>query len=477
MMKQTNKGTQVLSESVEQRASMERNSSAERVAETQSSAQSQQGLERVRAAARESRTERFTNLMHHINVTMLREAYKALNRKAASGDDGISWSQYGEGLKGKLTKLHDRLQSGRYRAAPVKRVWISKSSGEKRPIGITCVEDKVVQQALVWVLESIYEVDFKGFSYGYRPGRSQHNALDALYMALTVKKVSFVFETDIRGCYDHIDQQWLMRFMEHRIADRRILKILKQTLRAGVIDDGQWHSSESGIAQGAVISPLLANIYLHYSLDLWSNQWREREARGDVYLIRYADDLVACFQYREDAEKFEGLLAERLSRFSLELHPEKTRVIEFGRFAESNARKRGGGKPATFDFLGFTHICARRRSDGGYMVKRITIAGRQRAKLNEIKQWLKRYRLQPIAYQGKQLSAILHGTINYFGVPGNRPALGAFRSEICKAWLKSLRRRSQKAKKLTWAKMARIIKQWIPSIKIVHPYPGQRLHV
>jgi len=290
----------VPAESVERRASMERNSTAGRVTETQSSVQSQSGLDRVRAAARDSRTERFTSLMHHIDMALLWKAYEALNRKAASGIDGEDWSRYGENLQDNLTDVHKRLHSGRYRAKPVKRVWISKSNGEKRPIGITSVEDKVVQQALVWVLESIYEVDFKGFSYGYRPGRSQHNALDALYMAITVKKVSYVFETDIKGCYDHIDQQWLMRFLQHRIADRRILKVLKQTLQAGVVEEGQWSSSEKGIAQGAVISPLLANIYLHYSLDLWSHQWRTRHARGEVYLIRYADDLVACFQYRDD---------------------------------------------------------------------------------------------------------------------------------------------------------------------------------
>ena len=476
-MKQANKGTRVPAESVERRASMERNSTAEREVQTQSCIQSQQGLDRVRAAARESGTQRFTSLFHHITVELLWKAYEALNRKAAPGDDGVEWSMYGENLLDKLTGLHERLHSSRYRWKPVKRVWISKDDGQKRPIGITCVEDKVVQQALVWVLESIYEVDFKGFSYGYRPGRSQHNALDALYMAITAKKVSYVYETDIRGCYDHIDHDWLLRFMEHRVADRRILNLLKQLLRAGVTEKGQWYSSKSGIAQGAVISPLLANIYLHYSLDLWANQWRQREARGEVYLIRYADDLVACFQYREDAQQFGVALTERLTRFKLELHPNKTRVIEFGRFAEANAHKRGERKAATFDFLGFTHICTRRRSDGGYAIRRITIAKRQRAKLNEIKQWLKRYRVRPIAEQGKQLAAILRGAINYYGVPGNTPALCAFRTEICKAWYKHLRRRSQKASKLTWSKMTRIVCQWIPSVRVVHPYPGQRLCV
>ena len=475
-MKQTNKGVRALAESVERRTSMERNSTAERVAQTQSCAQSQQGLDRVRAA-RKAATERFSSLFHHITVELLWKAYEALNRNAKPGEDGQDWSSYGEHLLDNLTALNERLHGGRYHARAVKRVWISKPDGSRRPIGITCVEDKVVQQALVWVLESIYEVDFKGFSYGYRPKRSQHNALDALYMALTVKKVSYVFETDIRGCYDHIDQQWLMRFLEHRIADRRILKLLRQMLRAGVIEEGQWSSSEVGIAQGAVISPLLANIYLHYSLDLWADQWRKQLARGEVYLIRYADDLVACFQYAEDARKFGKALGDRLSRFKLTLHLDKTRIIEFGRFAEQNAKKRGERKAATFDFLGFTHICARKRSDGGYTVRRITIAKRQRAKLNEIKRWLTRYRVQPIAYQGKQLAAIIRGAINYYGVPGNLPALSAFRTEICKAWFKHLRRRSQKASKLTWSKMVRIVRQWIPSVRVVHPYPVKRLRV
>ena len=420
---------------------------------------------------------RFNNLLHHLTVERLWKAYEHLQKRAAPGVDGIDWYRYGEALIQNLTELHRRLQTGRYRAQPVKREWITKPNGGQRALGITCVEDKIVQQALVWVLESIYEQDFLGFSYGFRPGRSQHDALDALYMALTVKKVSYVLDTDIQGYYDHIDQNWLLRFLEHRIADRRILELIKQTVQAGIVDAGQWQRSEQGIPQGAVISPLLSNIYLYYALDQWAHQWRERQARGEVYLIRYADDLIACFQYARDGQAFHWELAQRLKRFNLKLHPGKTRLIEFGRFARDNRKKRGEGKPESFDFLGFTHVCAQRRSDGGYTVRRITIAKRQREKLKEVRQWLKRNRHLPIAVQGRQIARIITGALNYYGVPGNLAALNAFRTEICKAWLWALRKRSHKAAKLSWDKFKRIVAEWVPKIRVIHPYPSERLHV
>jgi len=464
-------------ESVERRVSAKRKSTTPPEGETQSSPESEVGLVRLRAAAHKDGTLRFNNLLCHLTVPLLWDAYEHLNKKAATGVDGMDWYRYGEQLISNLTQLHDRIHSGRYRAQAVRREWLTKPDGGKRPLGITCVEDKVVQQAIVWILESIYEEDFLGFSYGFRPRRSQHHALDALYMALTVKKVSYVLDADIQGYYDHIDQDWLMRFLEHRIADRRILKLINQTLKAGTVEAGHWQPSERGIPQGAVISPLLSNIYLHYSLDQWAHQWRGRHARGEVYLIRFADDLVAGFQYRQDGVAFQRALTQRLEKFGLTLHPGKTRLIEFGRFAQANRRQRGAGKPETFDFLGFTHVCARRRSDGGYTVRRLTIAKRQRAKLKEIHQWLKANRCIPTAVQGRWLRSVIQGAMNYYGVPGNWRALSAFRTEICKSWLKALRRRSQKASKLTWKKFKHLVHEWIPKTRIIHPYPNERLHV
>ncbi|VAX11820.1 Retron-type RNA-directed DNA polymerase [hydrothermal vent metagenome] len=466
-----------IAEPVERRALAKRNSADPPDAGTQRPAGSEEGLTRIRAAARKDRKLRFNNLYHHITIELLWRAYEKLKRKAVPGVDGIDWYRYGENLLPNLTKLHENIHTGCYRAQPVKREWIKKPDGGRRPLGITCIEDKVVQQAVVWILESIYEQDFLGFSYGSRPKRSQHNALDALYMALTVKKVSFVFETDIQGCYDHIDQKWLQRFLEHRIADRRILKLIDQTLKAGTLEAGRWQSSEKGIHQGSVISPILSNIYLYYSLDQWAHQWRERHSRGEVYLIRYVDDVVACFQYQSDGQAFQRALEQRLKHFGLNLHPGKTRLIEFGRFAQANRKHRGQGKPESFDFLGFTHVCARRRSDGKFTVRRITIAKRQRAKLKEIRQWLKRNLCIPVSDQGKYIARIIRGTMNYYGVPGNLQALNAFRTEICKSWFRALRRRSQKATKLTWDKFKRIVRDWVPSVRVIHPYPSERLCV
>lgn len=420
---------------------------------------------------------RFDNLLHHVTVARLWKAYEHLKRIAAPGVDGVSWYRYGENLLPQLADLHARLHEGRYRAQPVKRIWIEKADGGKRPLGITCIEDKIVQQALVWVLESIYETEFLGFSYGFRTGKSQHNALDALYMALTVKKTGFVLDADIKGYYDHIDHQWLMRFLEYRIADRRILALIEQTIQAGTVEENHWSRSERGIAQGAVISPLLANIYLHYAHDQWAHQWRGRHARGEVYLIRYADDVVACFQYRDDGERFRRALEQRLEKFGLQLHPEKTRLIEFGRYAHLNRRARGEGKPESFDFLGFTHVCAKTRTHGRFTVRRLTIAKRQRSKLKGVREWLRRNLHAPVAEQGRRLAAAVRGTTNYFGVPGNSQALSVFRKEVCRAWMWALRRRSQKAGKFTWKRFTRWVALWIPSVRVVHPYPSERLSV
>jgi group II intron reverse transcriptase/maturase len=415
--------------------------------------------------------------LHHISVDLLRQSYGALKRDAAAGIDEVTWQEYGQGLEERLADLHDRIQAGRYRAHPSKRVWIDKPDGRQRPIGITALEDKIVQKCLVWVLEQIYEEDFLGFSYGFRPGKSQHHALDAVYVAITQRKVSWVLDADIRGFFDTLDHGWLMKFVAHRVADPRILRLIRKFLRAGVSEDGQWSKTEVGTPQGAVLSPLLANIYLHYVLDLWVHWWRSHHAQGEVYIIRYCDDFVLGFQYRSDAERFQMELARRLAQFNLELHPEKTRLIEFGRFAAATRQKRGEGKPETFDFLGFTHYCAKRRSDGGFTVRRKTIAKRMRAKLKEVNQALRRKRHMSIWQQGRWLGAVIRGHINYYGVPGNVESLDAFRTQAVRSWLKALRRRSQKGRSLTWSRFKHWIEKWIPRVRIVHPHPNQRLRV
>lgn len=333
-----------------------------------------------------------------------------------------------------------------------------------------------VQQALGWVLQAIYEEDFLGFSYGFRPQRSPHDALDAISVAIMQRKVRWVLDADIRNFYDTIDHGWLMKFVAHRVGDPRVLRLIGKFLRAGVSEDGEWSKTVAGTPQGSVISPVLANIYLHYALDLWVQWWRANAARGEVYIVRYADDIALGFQYRSEAQGFQVALAARLKKFGLELHEEKTRLIEFGRFAIDNRTTRGAGKPETFDFLGFTHICGK-RSDGRFTVRRKTIAKRLRAKLKEVRTALLRGRHRPVPVQGRWLRAVVQGHFNYYGVPGNRGALDTFRTQVRRAWLHALRRRSQKGRSLTWARMKTLIATWIPTARVVHPYPSQRLCV
>ena len=296
-----------------------------------------------------------------MTVDLLRWSFHQLKRRAAAGIDGVTWDQYEADLESNLADLHGRVQRGAYRAKPSRRQYIPKPDGRQRPLGIAALEDKIVQRAVVEMLNAIYETDFLGFSYGFRPGRSQHQALDALAIAIYRKKVNWILDADIRAFFDSISQEWLIRFLEHRIADRRLLRLIGKWLKAGVLEDGRLLTVERGTPQGAVISPLLANIYLHYVYDLWVHHWRRRLAQGEVIVVRYADDIVVGFQYRADAERFLDELRQRLEEFGLELHPEKTRIIEFGRFAHANRQARGLGKPETFAFLGFTHICGRTR--------------------------------------------------------------------------------------------------------------------
>jgi RNA-directed DNA polymerase len=434
-------------------------------------------LERVRQAARRDRKLRFTALLHHVyDPEMLREAYFSLKREAAPGVDRVTWRQYGEALEDNLQDLSERLKRGAYRAKPVRRVFIPKADRRQRPLGVTALEDKLVQRATVEVLNAIYETDFLGFSYGFRPGRSQHNALDALYAGLLTRKVNWVLDLDIRGFFDAIDHGWLVKLVEHRIADQRVVRLIQKWLNAGVLEDGTRTRSEQGTPQGGSASPLLANIYLHYVFDLWVQRWRRTQARGDVIVVRYADDAVVGFQYESDAMRFRAELAERFSKFALELHPGKTRLIEFGPYAASNRERRGQGKPETFDFLGFTHICAKKRSNGRFTVLRQTVRKRLQAKLKQVKTELRRRLHDPVPKVGKWLGAVVRGHVRYYGVPMNARAVGLFRHQVGWLWYRSLRRRSQKTR-VTWERMRRLIDRWLPPARVCHPYPLRRLGV
>jgi RNA-directed DNA polymerase len=414
--------------------------------------------------------------MHHLTVELLREAYDALKRNAAAGVDDVTWQGYGEGVERRIKDLHDRVQSGRYRAKPSKRVWLPKPDGRQRPIGIAALEDKIVQQGVVRVLNQIYEKDFYRFSYGFRPERSPHDALDAIWVGITQRKVNWVLDADIKSFYDTINHEWLMEFLGRRIADLRMFRLIRKWLRAGIWEDGEWSRTEVGTPQGSVLSPLLSNIYLHYVLDQWVSEWR-KEANGEVIIVRYGDDFVMGFQYRREAGRFLGAMKERFAQYGLEIHGEKTRLIEFGRFAEANRAERGEGKPETFDFLGFTHICSRTRKGNRFTIRRKTIAKRLRIKLEEVREAIIRRRHEPVPVLGQWLRSVVQGHFNYFGVPGNRKAIDRFRTEINKAWLFALRRRSQKSRNLTWDRIKRLIKTWIPTAQTQHPYPSQRLCV
>jgi group II intron reverse transcriptase/maturase len=476
MVHNLNNEGQPSAEFVERRPKAEGNSGQATVTGTQGPKEASSALSRVREAAKRDSNLQFTNLLHHINVDLLRQSYLALNRQAATGIDGVTWQGYGKELEERLPDLHDRVQSGRYQAKPSKRIWILKSDGQQRPIGIAALEDKIVQQALATVLSQIYEVDFLDCSYGSRPGRSQHNALDAIYVAITQKKVGWVLDADISKFYDSLDHEWMMKFVGHRVTDPRTLRLLRKFLRAGVSEDGEWSKTVVGTPQGAVISSLLANLFLHYALDLWVKQWCSRHARGEVHIVRYSDDFVMGFQYRSDAVQFQAGLKERLAKFSLEMHEGKTKLIEFGRFAMGNRKKSEEGKPETFEFLGFTHICSKKKN-GRFTIYRKTITKRLRTKIKKVRETLLRKRHQPISEQGAWLRAVMQGHFNYYGVPGNRKALDTFRRQIQVSWLGALRRRSHKARSLTWERMKKLIKVWLPTAKIVHPYPNQRLCV
>ena len=433
-------------------------------------------LGRVREAAERDRKGRFTALLHHIyNVDQLRTAYYGLKRDAVPGIDGETWEHYGQALEENLADLSGRLKRRAYRAKPVKRTYIPKADGRQRPLGIPTLEDKIVQRTTVEVLNAIYEADFLGFSYGFRPKRSPHHALDALYAGLLTRKVNWVLDADIRGFFDAIDHGWLGQFIEHRIADQRVVRLIQKWLNAGVLEDGTRTWREEGTPQGGSISPLLANVYLHYVFDLWAQRWRRKHAHGDVIIVRYADDFIVGFQHRADAERFLTELGERFTKFGLELHPEKTRLLEFGPFAAEDRHRAGQGKPETFNFLGFTHICGKKRN-GRFTVVRQTIRKRLQAKLSEVKTELRRRMHAPIPEVGRWLHSVVEGHLRYYGVPTNHRALFTFCSQVGWFWYRALRRRSQTAR-LTWVRMRRFIDRWLPTPRITHPYPLRRLGV
>jgi len=415
---------------------------------------------------------RLTALLHHVTVDRLREAYRAISPNAAPGVDGVTWRDYGSDLEANLRDLHARVQRGAYRARPARRVFIPKTDGRLRPLGVASLEDKILQRAVVEVLNAIYEQDFLDFSYGFRPGRSQHDALDALAVGITRKKVNFVLDADISDFFTRLDQGWLERFLEHRIADKRVLRLIQKWLRAGVIEDGEWSSTQEGTAQGASVSPLLSNVFLHYVFDLWADQWRRRHSHGDVVLVRYADDFLAGFEHREDAERFLTDLRERFAGFGLELHPDKTRLIEFGRYAAERRAARGDRRPETFDFLGLTHMCAKSRN-GRFKLKRVTSKKKMRSKLISVKTEMRRRMHLPIPEQGDWLASVLTGHYRYYAVPDNSEALRSFRDAVIRHWRKSLARRSQKGY-VTWERTRRLTDRWLPQPRILHPWPNAR---
>jgi RNA-directed DNA polymerase len=431
------------------------------------------GLDRVREVARRDKEARFTALLHHVDLARLWAAYSGINPKAAPGIDQVTWDAYGRDLRANLEDLLRRVHSGAYRARPSRRVYIPKPDGRQRPLGIAVLEDKILQRAVVEVLNAVYEEDFLGYSYGFRPGRGPHDALDALAVGISERKVNWILDADVSDFFTRLDHSWLEKFLGHRIADKRVLRLVGKWLAAGVVEDGNWSETTEGSPQGASASPLLANVYLHYVFDLWIRHWRSRQARGDMVVVRFADDFVVGFQHLGDAKRFLSDLRERFAKFNLELHPDKTRLIEFGRFAAKNRQVRGLAKPETFDFLGFTHLCGKTRN-GRFWLRCITIKKRMAAKLKQVNTELRRRRHWPIPEQGRWLASVVRGHLNYYAVPGNIDAVTAFRDQIRWHWIQALRRRSQRHR-MTWERYSRIEKKWLPPARIVRPHPSVAL--
>jgi len=471
--KRSNEGVGEPQETVEGRPLAKENTEQPTPRRTQSRESGPSGLDRVRQAARKDKDLRFTALLHHVTVDLLRSSYQSLKKRAAAGVDGVTWEECGQDLEARLADLHGRVHRGAYRAKPSRRVWIPKADGRQRPLGIAALEDKIVQHAVGTVLNQIWEEDFLGFSYGFRPGRGQHDALDALSVGITTRKVDWILDLDIRSFFDKISHEWLVQFVEHRIADTRIVRLIQKWLQAGVVEDGRWFETEEGTPQGSVISPILANLYLHYVLDVWADVWRRKVARGEMIIVRYADDAVLGFQHRADAERFLEQLRERLRKFGLELHPDKTRLIEFGRYAAERRKTRGEGKPETFNFLGFTHICGTSRKSGHFQLRRKTVGKRMAARLKDLRQKLRQRMHTGTEAMAEWLAAVVRGYFQYHAVPGNEQRLRAFRKDVLRLWLAALRRRSQRSR-WTWEKFQERCGALLPEVEILHPYPDVR---
>jgi len=463
-------------EPAEERDSAERNTEQAALSRTPSRKKGKtRGLHGVREAARKDGTLKFTALLHHVNEACLTEAFYNLKKTAAVGVDGLTWHEYERNLEDNIADLHGRIHRGAYRAKPSRRAWMPKPDGRKRPLGIASLEDKIVQQAVLWVLQSIYEQDFLGFSYGFRPGRCPHDALDAPYVAITSKRVNWILDADIEGFFDAIDHQWLVKFLEHRIGDRRILRLIRKWLCAGVSEEGEWSRTIVGVPQGSVIGPLLSGVFLHYVFDLWIEWWRRHRCRGDVVVVRYADDFVIGFESHSEATACLEALQARFAKFGLKLHEGKTRLIEFGRYAIERRRRRGEGRPETFDFLGFTHKCARTRKQGWFTIHRHSAAKRMRATLQEIKAELRKRMHEPLGETARWLRHVVQGWLNYHAVPSNSHRIGRFVDEVTRLWLRAVRNRSQRGRhRWTWARMQRLARKHLPRPRIIHPYPNQR---
>jgi RNA-directed DNA polymerase len=473
--KPTNKAGRPVAEPVERRVGTKGNANQHNTRRAQNRESVTQALDRVRQAARTRKKERFTALLHHVDVDLLRTAFLALQRDAAPGVDGLTWWDYEADLEPRLAALHDRVQRGAYRPQPSRRTYIPKADGKQRPLAIAALEDKIAQGATAMVLNAIYEEDFLGFSYGFRPGRGAHDALDALDVGINSRKVNYILDADIRSFFDTVDQKWLVRFLEHRIGDPRIIRLAQKWLKAGILEDGTVTVSDKGTGQGSVISPLFANIYLHYVLDLWANRWRQREATGDMIIVRYADDVVAGFEHEDDARRFLDAMRARFEEFALSLHPDKTRLIEFGRHAAVRRERRGLGKPETFNFLGFTLICGKSLK-GHFLLHRKSRGDRMRAKLQEIQEELRQRRHQAIPLQGEWLRSVVSGYFNYHAVPTNGRALTVFHYHIRRLWLRTLQRRSERDGS-TWQRIEKLAAEWLPKPRILHPWPRERFAV
>ena len=474
-VKPTNKAGRPVAEWVEPRTGTKGNANRQSTHRAQDRASVTQALERVRQAARLRKKEKLTSLLHHINSAMLRTAFYALKRKAAAGVDGLTWQTYEQDLDLRIEDLRERLHTGRYRALPSRRSYIPKEDGSKRPLAVAALEDKILQRATAFVVSAIFEEDFLGFSYGFRPRRSQHDALDALISGFKIKQVNYILDADIRSFFTEVSQEWVVRFLKQRIGDKRIIRLIQKWLRAGVLEDGIVTIEETGTGQGSVISPLLSNIYLHFVFDLWAERWRRRDATGDIIMVRFADDIVIGFQHESDARRFWDAMRDRLKEFSLSLHPDKTRLIEFGRYAAANRKERGLGKPETFTFLGFVFICGRSRR-GSFFVKRKSRRDRMRSTLKEIREVLRKRMHWPIPEVGKWLGQVVAGYFAYHAVPSNMRAIAAFRHHVVRAWRWTLLRRSQRGK-MVWARIKQLADEFLPKPKILHPWPEVRFAV